>query len=254
MMWRLTVLTVRNGGLSDSQFRQQIIEGLAPAIADAGRGDARLRRFVVTLPPAQVDVEIAKVFLARFDALLEFWFDTSDDAVQVMNAVSRAPRVLASAAQTLDGANGVAWLAEVFPKKPESGKTRIKFLAGGNVAEGWKVADAQKYWSEMHPVIAQTAPKVWGPLTRYVQFHGRDVSGLDIGESLAVARFVPLCADMGFAQQQDFLTTYTNDDMSASSAPMKKNSRGPERCSPSWARSKSLFRASDLPRANFVLR
>jgi hypothetical protein len=164
------------------------------------------------LPPAQVDVEIAKVFLVRFDALLEFWFDAAADAVAVVNAVARDPQVLASAAQTLDGTAGVAWLAEAFPKKPESGKTRIKFLAGGNVAEGWTVADAQKYWSETHPVIAQTAPKVWGPLTRYVQFHGRETSGLDIGTSLAIARFVPMCADMGFAQQQDFLTTYTNDE------------------------------------------
>jgi hypothetical protein len=45
-----------------------------------------------------------------------------------------------------------------------------------------------------------------------VQFHGRETSGLDIGTSLAIARFVPMCADMGFAQQQDFLTTYTNDE------------------------------------------
>jgi hypothetical protein len=210
-MWRVTALTVRKSGLSIEAFRTQLLESVAPAITKAAHEDPSLRRFIVTLPPANLDPEVAKVFVVRFDGLLEFWFDSSQDAVAVMNAISRDARVLERAAETFDGAGGVAWLAEVFPKKPETGRTQIKFLAGGDVAEGWTVADAQKYWSEVHPVIAQTAPKVWGPLTRYVQFHGRPITGLDIGQWLAVARFVPMCADMGFNQPREFLANYTND-------------------------------------------
>src|SRR3546814_10790601 len=52
------------------------------------------------------------------------------------------------------------------PFRSETGGTGIKFLAGGDVAEGWTVEDAQRYWHDKHPVLARTVPEMWERLTR----------------------------------------------------------------------------------------
>jgi hypothetical protein len=210
-MWRLLALTARNPDIARSDFAPALLHTLAPAIAAAPAAGKGLERLVIKLAPGEVSAAVAEIFPARFDALLEFWFADGAAAVTTLNGLSRDSRVLASAAHLLQADRGVAWLAEVFAKKLELGRTRIKFLAGGQQAEGWTVARAQAYWSEVHPQVAQTAPLVWEPLTRYTQFHGREAPGLDIGTWLAVPRFVPMCAEMGFAQERDFLSTYTNE-------------------------------------------
>src|SRR3546814_8584362 len=79
-------------------------------------------------------------------------FDSAEDAGNVLNELSTNAHVLAAAEKLIDGDKGVAWLAEVKPWKPETGGTGIKFLAGGDVAEGWTVEDAQRYWHDKHPV------------------------------------------------------------------------------------------------------
>src|ERR1700722_14594123 len=196
-MWRLTALTMRKPGLSAEEFAGRSSQTLAPAIVASPAARAGLRRLVLNRALAQRDPGSAAISPPRFDGLVEFWFDGPEDALAVMNGLSGDERLLESAADVLDGTRGVAWLAEVFPKKPESGMPRIKSLAGGDQADGWTVAAAQKYWSETHPRVAQTAPLVWEPLTRYVQFHGREVAGLRIGSWLAAPRFVPMCAEMG---------------------------------------------------------
>src|SRR3546814_5371543 len=65
--------------------------------------------------------------------------------------------------------------------------------------------DAQRYWHDKHPVLARTVPEMWERLTRYTQFHVHKVSGLELGNWLAVARFVPMCSDMGLETQQSFI-------------------------------------------------
>src|SRR5690606_40680054 len=37
------------------------------------------------------------------------------------------------------------------------------------------------------------------------------VSGLELGNWLAVARFVPMCSDMGLETQQSFIDAYTSE-------------------------------------------
>jgi hypothetical protein len=96
------------------------------------------------------------------------------------------PVLRTTADAIVDRARSVTWLAEVFPIKPERGLSRVKFLAGGDAAEGWDVVDAQAYWRDVHPVVARTAPSVWEPLTRYVQFHG--VPAPEVAERMCSAR------------------------------------------------------------------
>src|SRR3546814_6601644 len=52
---------------------------------------------------------------------------------------------------------------------------------------------------------------MWERLTLYTQFHGHKVSGLGLGNWLAVARFVPLCSDMGLETQQSFIDAYASE-------------------------------------------
>jgi hypothetical protein len=190
-MWRITTLVTLAAGLSDQQFAAQWLERLAPAIAAALRSDDRLRRLVLNVPPAALDGQVASAFPPPYDGLIEFWFDSPQDAVESMARLSEDSQLRRLAAPTVDGERGVAWLAKVVPCKPEHG-SRIKFLAAGDVAEGVTLEYAHQYWAETHPLVAQTAPKVWGALTRYTQFHGQATPQLDMGRWLGVARFVPM--------------------------------------------------------------
>jgi hypothetical protein len=205
-MWRFTVLTARKSGTAPGAFQTHWLEVLGPAIA-AAAGD-RLRRLVVDLPPAEILPEVAEVFPAQFDGMAELWFDGREDAEAALERLAADAKVAAATAP-VDRARSVAWLAEVKPKKPEAGRTVVKFLAGGNPAEGWSVEEAQHYWSETHPVVAQTVPHTWNMMTRYVQFHGRELAPR-LRAWIADGRFVPLCADMGFATQSDFIRHYTD--------------------------------------------
>jgi hypothetical protein len=203
-MWRVAALTVRNQDVSAETFNEQMLGSLAPAIAAAVGDDTRLRRLIANRRPDDLDPQVASVFPPLFDGLLEFWFESAEDAAPVMNGLSRNADVKAAAEGLVDGKAGVAWLAEVFPTKLDTGGTRVKFLAaGGDVAAGWTVEDAQAYWRDVHPVVARTCPKVWGPMTRYTQFHGRKASGVEMGDWLADFRFV---------QARDFIAHYTSDE------------------------------------------
>lgn len=210
-MWRVAVLVVRSDNLTPATFNERWLNCFCNVVAATSRQDDRLRRLICNVRPLDIEPEIAAAFPPRFDSLLELWFETPVDAAAVMRSLSDTPAVIAAAGSLVEPSKGVVWLSEVFSKKPESGNTRVKLLAAGDTAAGWTIAAAQSYWSETHPVIAQTAPKVWGPLTRYVQFHGRDNDMPEMDHWLAFPRPVPLCSDMGFARSSDFLETYTND-------------------------------------------
>lgn len=210
-MWRVTALIKRKHELSRQAFAQGWQDQIAPAIAAAVSADARVRRVVLDIPPVELDEVVAQIFPPPFDGMLEFWFDDAEAAVGVMRNVAGDEQLRPTTADIVDVEKGVAWLAKVVPSKAEQG-TRIKFTAAGEVSDSMTVEEAQRYWAEVHPRVAQTAPAVWNPLTRYTQFHGVRTPELNLGHWLATARFVPMCSDMGFAQQRDFVGVYTSDD------------------------------------------
>jgi hypothetical protein len=172
--------------------------------------DDRLVRLVIDRSPASLDPEVAGLFPPLFDALLEFWFDDAENAAAVMAKLDRDSAVRDAAEAVVDAERSVLWLAQVFPIKCEEGRSRVKFLAGGDAAEGWSIEGAQRYWREVHPAVARTAPTVWEPLTRYVQFHGSPVPDGVGASPLGRWRRVPMCAEMGFADERDFVTNYSN--------------------------------------------
>ncbi len=204
-LWRVSALLVCRPGTG---MEERLLPGIKAVVDD----DARLARFIVDHPPSSLAPDVAGLFPPLFDALFQFWFVDADSAMAVMASIEENPGVRAAAETVVDGARSTLWLAQVFPIKREEGRSRVKFLAGGDVAEGWSVAEAQRYWREVHPVVARTAPTVWEPLTRYVQFHGSPCPAGERAGPLGRWRQVPLCAEMGFADERDFITNYSNDE------------------------------------------
>ncbi|MDT0508475.1 hypothetical protein [Novosphingobium sp. MMS21-SN21R] len=209
-MWRATVLLRKRGDISGASFQEAWLDKVAPAIGEAVAANGHAIRALVNAAPESISDALRDVFPPAFDGLLELWFDDAASAVSCLEMLRSNPVLRDLALPVIDGAAGVLWLAQAFPIKPEAGSA-VKFLAGGDVAVGVPLDVAQAYYREEHPRVAQTAPKVWEPLTRYTQFHGRPDPHVPDIDWLAAARFVPMCSDMGFADIGDFLKVYGSD-------------------------------------------
>lgn len=212
-LWRVAALLHRRPGISEEDFAAGLSDELAPAMMAAVEKPAGPFRLVIDHRPSSLDPKVDGLFPPLFDGLIGLWFESVDDAIATMRAMDASADVRRIAGELIDAERSTVWLAEVFPIKREEGGSHIKFLAGGDAAEGWDMIEAQRYWRDVHPVVAQTAPTVWGPLTRYVQFHGRSVPPALAGQHwLGRWKLVPLCAEMGFADGADFVTNYSNEE------------------------------------------
>jgi len=204
-LWRVSALLTYRPGAA---LEDRLVQAIGKALED----DDRLARLVVDRSPISLAPEVAELFPPLFDALIQFWFDGSEGAAAVMARLDGDPAVRDAAEIVIDRERSLLWLAQVFPIKREEGRSRVKFLAGGDAAEGWSMEKAQRYWRDVHPVVARTAPTVWEPLTRYVQFHGVAVPAGVGTSSLGRWRLVPMCAEMGFADARDFVAAYSNEE------------------------------------------
>lgn len=212
-MWRITALLAKAADVSNAQFAEAMRGRIGAALAAALATVPDLDRVVVSLRPENSDPALVNAFPIRHDALLEIWCASEHAAARAAAAIAASGAVAAAVDGVLDGARGAVWLAEVVPQKPDAeGRTRVKFLAAGEIAEGWTVARAQHYWKEEHPRVARTVPAVWNAMTSYTQFHGRETPPIDLGAHIARTRFVPLCSDMGYLQPGDFLAAYSDPD------------------------------------------
>lgn len=212
-MWRVAILVRKLTDIPMEKFESRWRGAIAPAIADAAARAGSVARVVLNIPPAHLGDDLRSVFPPAYDGLLELWFATPEGAEATMRAIADDGTAAKLARPVIDAERSVTWLALAFPTKPEDGST-VKFLAGGEVAEGVELEEAQAYWRDVHPVVAQTAPQVWEPLTRYTQFHGKPDHVLASIDWLAKGRFVPLCSDMGFARTDDFLGVYSSEQYS----------------------------------------
>lgn len=210
-LWRVTAL-LHCRSQDSEEVQAQIAGQLVPAIRNAVAGEERLVRMVVDRAPDGLSPEAARLFPPLFDAMIEFWFEDADDAGAVMAGIAGDLAVRSAAEAAIDDERSILWLAQAFPIKREEGRSRVKFLAGGDAAEGWNVGEAQRYWRDVHPDVARKAPTVWEPLTRYVQFHGRDIPAGASATPLGRWRQVPMCAEMGFADDRDFVANYSSEE------------------------------------------
>lgn len=207
-MFRITILARRSKAITADAFNTQWLNVVCPALARCVANTPKLHRIVVNLPPDSLSAAIANVFPTLYDGMLELWSETAEAAAACIDAIAADKHVKESSRDVVDTDNSVMWLAEVVPSKPDSG-SRVKFTAGGEVAHGVALEEAHRYWRDEHPLVAQTAPDVWNKLSRYTQFHGCTSPQLNTDNGLAKPRFVPMCSDMGFMDQNDFIALYT---------------------------------------------
>src|ERR1700761_1446422 len=83
-MWRFAVLLTRSENIAASDYPRQVLSALAPALAVSMDPDQRVRRLVVNLPPADLDPSVARIFPPLYDAMLECWFESADEAAGVI--------------------------------------------------------------------------------------------------------------------------------------------------------------------------
>jgi len=205
------MLLRRRSDISGASFQKAWLDTIAPALAAVAAGDRRTIRAIVNVAPESISDDLRNVFPPAFDGLFELWFEDAAAAVAALDMLRGNSALRDLAMPVIYGAAGVVWLAQAFPIKPEAGSA-VKFLAGGDVAEGVPLEVAQAYYRDEHPRVAQTAPQVWNPLTRYTQFHGKPAPAVPSIDWLAAGRFVPMCSDMGFAEIGDFLKVYGSEE------------------------------------------
>lgn len=209
--WRVSAMLRRRPDLDAREAAAEIRATLAPAIARALGNDDRLLRLVVERAPDRVEPAIAGLFPPLHDGLVHLHFGSAADAGAGLRVLGRNDAVRTIAQGLIDRQRSTVWLARVFALKPGTGTSGIRFVAGGDIADGWDMAAAQAYWRDVHPEVAQTAAGVWESLTRYVQFHGVPVEpDAPADTPLGSWRCVAMCAEMGFARPQDFIATYSS--------------------------------------------
>ena len=136
-----------------------------------------------------------------YDAVMEFWFNETNDAATMLNRWSGAANRRALA-DWIEWDASPAWVGEVKPKLDLPG-AHVKLLVAGYLADGWSEAAAQQYWSDVHPVVAQGQAIFWSLLRRYVQIHGHPIKG--------VASYMPMAADIGAASFEDLDRAFSHE-------------------------------------------
>lgn len=206
-LWRVSILPrcrmAGCGGL--------ILDDLGPLLAALINRLGLPVRLVVNALPASVNPDLSGLFPPLYDGLIELWSAKPQTAIEAANAAQADRAVAEAAAPLIDAGATPIWLAQVYPIIPEAGHSRVKFLAAGDVAEGWTIEEAQRYWREVHPVVFQSARPDRELVMRYVQFHGAPVPNDARSGPLGTWRRVPMCAEMGFENETDFIANYSDE-------------------------------------------
>ena len=141
---------------------------------------------------------------AGFDGVLELRFDEFLPAAAALSLLQNDETLRTDAARWLDLALSPAWLGKANPVLDKPG-VKAKLLVGAQVAEGWedREGDAQRYWRDVHPVVAQGDLKFWGRLLRYTQIHGFRTPG--------VSNHMPIAAEIGAASFDDLNKAFATE-------------------------------------------
>jgi hypothetical protein len=203
-MWRFIILVRRAENCTVDQFKAAWLDVVAPQVVARAGEAGPVARASINMPPPQVDPRISAMVPQLSDGMVELWFDQLQMAHATLAKLADGEFV--GAREVIDQGRSLSWLAQVRPVKPDEGTT-VTFTSGGEVKDSSGLDEARRYWGEEHPRVARTAPEVWGLLSKYTQFHGE--APVEMPGFFAPPRFVPMCADMGFAKQDDFVQMYT---------------------------------------------
>ena len=224
-MFRLTAFLKRTDTIGRDAFLDHLVDIWGPAVAAGQKG---LKKLLINLPLDLSGTALADVFPPRFDALVELHYPDQDSALREIARFAHAPDE-ARLDGWIDPADSAVFLGEVRPKKPDSwGDTGVRMSVAGHVVDGMAVEDAQRYWNDVHPVVAQRAPETWNRLTLYTQVHGRDMGGKGLAAWLGPHRPFPMCADMGAVSIDELLAAYGNEQYMAIVRPDEQKFSKPE--------------------------
>lgn len=227
-MWRMTAFLKRSASIDRDTFLSHLKDVWAPAIASQPGHKDVLKKLFINLPMDLTGTALEEVFPPHFDALIELYYDDFDSARQGLDGLSQ-PAPNARLGAFVDQGASSAFLGDVRPKKPENGAaTGVRMTVAGQVVDGMAVEDAQRYWNDVHPVVAQRAPETWNRLTLYTQVHGRKISGEGLAQWLCPYQFFPMCADMGATSIDELLMAYGNDQYMAIVRPDEQKFGKPE--------------------------
>lgn len=227
-MWRLTAFLAKQPTTSTDDFIDLINQRWAPAIVEADSQQNLIQRLIIYLPKDLSGTPIESLFPATFDILVEIWFDSFDHAMSAIEHFDSATQTIQPAA-LMNQQVSIGFLGEVLPKKMNSAdETGVRMTVAGNVIDGMSITHAQKYWSENHPVVAQTAPQTWNRLTLYRQVHGHQIDGSLLNSWICPYQFYPMCADMGAKDLDELLKAYDNDEYMSIVRPDEKKFSKPE--------------------------
>ena len=198
-MWRVTMLSKGAVGLRAPQVFQGLLDDHAPRLLAHNPLTGRhLKRIDIAAGYTTAGSGLPNMF----DVSTELWFDEEQAAGQALALLTQDEDLLASEARFVAADSTVAWMGEYLPKLQMEG-VKLKLTVTGDVADGCGIAEALRYWSEVHPVVAGTAGKFWAYLRLYAQIHGRAVPGLQL--------YRPMAADVGFENAQDFVSAYSHE-------------------------------------------
>lgn len=202
-LWRVAALVkLRAGALPDDNG--EFLKG-------ALKEEPRLVRLVAARAARALDPAIAPLFSHEFDQMVELWFESSSDAEAVLTRLDNDAAFASASDRVIDRQRSVVWLAQCFPIKPETGVSRIKLVTVSEPAPHLSIAEAQKYWHDVHPEVARTVPAVWDALMRYDQFHGAAVPrGLNAG-LLGQWRHVPISAEIYLESDRAIVELFSNE-------------------------------------------
>ena len=187
-LWRLTILVAKTA----DDWRPRLGNALVAAL----REEPSLCRLVSseTLPDKERPALLPP---SSADGMVELWFSSPENALEVLAALERNPEFVRAAGEVIAPRRSVMWLARCVVQVPEAGETGIKFLGTSEPAEGLSTEEAQAYWRDVHPVVAREAG-AFNTVCRYIQFHGVPTpEGMQPGP-LGHWRMAPISAEAGF--------------------------------------------------------
>jgi hypothetical protein len=137
-----------------------------------------------------------------FDGVLELRFDEFLPAAAALSLLKFNSAIRADAARWLDLDASPAWIGEAKQVLDKPG-VRAKLFVAAQIANGRTEEDAQRYWREVHPVVAQGDIQFWGRLLHYTQIHGFRTPG--------VVDHMPIAAEIGAASFEDLNIAFATE-------------------------------------------
>jgi hypothetical protein len=187
-MWRVIMFLKRLSSVTQAQMQSGWLEQRTSLLLDRLRESVSFTR--ATFNPATEDGYDGSP--TEYDGVLDLRFGEFLPAAAALSLLQSNSTIRADAARWLQLDASPAWIGKARPVLDKPGANARLFVAA-QVAHDRRdhEEDAQRYWGDVHPVVAQRDLEFWGRLLRYTQIHGFRTPG--------TANHMPIAAEIGAA-------------------------------------------------------